>query len=351
MKAVRLILLCIVVLASCSDKKHDNSHTDYVQDSHNLMLTNTEILLGNIKLHRVASERIRESVVVNGRLAVDEGNTQIVSSRAPGRIEKLMVKETGRSVRRGQPLYELYSETLLTLQEEYLIARDQERIPGGNRSLLKAAENKLLRYGLTRSQIAQLGQKSSPEPRTTFVSPADGIVTEVIASEGQYVDEGTALYKTEDISTLWVEAELYAEETKHVNIGDSVKVAIDGATSTVNGRVIFVSPEFRNGSQVIAIRASIDNPEHRYKPGQHAQVMLARTPRRAVVVPTNAVIRHEHGSDVYLRAGNNTFRRVSVETGAEDAGQIEITRGLNEGDTVVTSGAYLLHSAFTIRGK
>ena len=314
-----------------------------------LMLTDTQMKLANITIQPVSEKPIGQTVLVNGRLTVDEQKTEVISSRATGRIEKLFVKETGQSIRKGEPLYTLYSETLLTLQQEYLLAKEQYETLGQRekryKSFLDAAERKLFLYGLTRSQISQLTHKNAGDPRVTFLSPASGIVTEVSVAEGQYVGEGVPLYKIEDISSLWVEAELYSHETSLVKVGDKINITISGtASSSVNAEVSFLSPEFRNGTQITIMRASIDNDDNRFKPGQHAQVFLTHSSKEAIAIPVDAVIRDGQGSHVYVLSGNNTFRPQMVQTGVEGFEQVEITDGLKQGDTIAVTGAYLLHS-------
>jgi len=319
-----------------------------------LMLTDSQIKLANISTQRVSKKPIGQTVAINGRVTVDEEKSEVISSRAEGRIEKLFMKETGQNIRKGEPLYRLYSENLLTLQQEYLLAQEQYETLGNKENRYKsfrdAAERKLLLYGLTKNQVSQLTDRNALEPRVTFLAPASGIVTEVNGAEGQYVSEGTALYKIEDIGSLWIEAELYPDETSLVKIGDRVNIRISGASDTsIEAKVNFLSPEFRNNTQITIMRASIENPGHRFKPGQHAQVFMTHSAREAIAIPVDAVIRDENGSHVYVQSGRNTFRPQMVETGVEGFEQIEITQGLNEGDTVAVSGAYLLYSEIILK--
>jgi len=131
-------------------------------DSNDLMLTDSQVKLANITTQRVSVKPVGQTSVVNARLAENEDLTEVISSRTAGRIEKLFVKETGRVVRSGEPLYELYSETLLTLQREYLLAKEQYETLGKDEpryeSFLKASERKLLLYGLTKKQVETLAQ-------------------------------------------------------------------------------------------------------------------------------------------------------------------------------------------------
>jgi len=326
---------------------------NYGADS-DLMLSDSQIKLANITTQVVTKKSVGQTVVINGRITVDEQKSKVISSRAAGRVEKLFVKETGQSIQQGQPLYVLYSEILLTLQQEYLLAKDQYESFGKMekryKSFLDAAERKLLLYGMAKNQISQLTNRNSLQSHITFLAPAAGIVTEINASEGQYVGEGTPLYKIEDIRSLWLEAELYPNETSFAKVGDKISAKVSGNESnTIESRVTFLSPEFRNNTQIIIMRASINNPSLRFKPGQHAQVYLTHSSHEAIAIPVDAVIRDGQGSHVYIQSGNNTFRPQMVSLGIEGFDQVEITEGLKEGDTVAVSGAYLLYSEIILK--
>lgn len=351
-----LAILAFLMAGCQTDQNNEQPDAPVNEESthSDLMLTDTQMKLANITTEPVHNQTVGQTVPINARLVVDEQESEIVSSRAAGRIEKLFVKETGQQIRVGQPLYVLYSETLLTLQREYLLAKEQFEALGETekryKSFLEAAERKLLLYGLTRNQIDQLSRQTALQPSTTFLAPTGGIVTEINAREGQYVGEGAMLYRIEDIGTLWVEAELYPGESSLVKSGDKVNVRVSGAESDpIEATVTFLSPEFKNNSQIMMMRASLKNPGNRFKPGQHAQVFLTQSARKAIAIPVDAVIRDEHGSHVYLQAGRNTFRPHAVTTGIESVDRVEITEGLQEGDTVAVTGAYLLYSELILK--
>ena len=380
------IVITILLLMGCTNPSHENHaqavsqytcsmHPQIVQDkpgqcpicgmdlvkvtksneeSTDLMLTDSQVRLANVTTQPVTKKPVGQTIVINGSLVVDEEKSEVISSRSAGRIEKLYIKETGQTVRQGQPLYVLYSETLLTLQQEYLLAKDQYALLGKTekryKSFLDAAERKLLLYGLTKAQINQLSDQNSIQPRITLQAPASGIVTQIGVSEGQYVGEGAALYKIEDIGSLWVEAELYPNETSLVEVGDQVNVRINGSEGgSIESKITFLSPEIRNNTQITIMRAAIDNPVKKFLPGQHAQVFLTHSSHQAIAIPVDAVIRDEQGGHVYIQSGNNTFRPRMVKTGLESFDQVEITEGLREGDTVAVTGAYLLYSEIILK--
>lgn len=330
------------------EKKTTETHTG-------LMLSDSQIRLANITTQKAMIRQMGQTVVLNAKLAVDEEHTEVISSRAAGRIERLYIKETGRAVRAGEPIMEIYSETLITLQREYLLAVEQADQLGKTEpryaSFVTAARKKLLLYGLTERQVDQLTSGKTIQNRITFLAPAAGIVTSITASEGQYIEEGASLYRLEDIRELWVEAELYPGETALVKAGDKVSVKIVGFEHVPSAAIVtFVSPEYRDNSQVTVVRASLDNRQGIYKPGMQAQVFVSHSERKALALPIDAVIREEKGSHVFVMTDKNTFEARIVTTGLEDVDWVEITSGLKEGEVVAITGAYLLHSERTLKG-
>jgi Cu(I)/Ag(I) efflux system membrane fusion protein len=322
--------------------------------THDLMLSDSQIKLANVTTQRATIQSIGQTILVNGKLVENETLAKVVSSRAPGRIEKLYVKETGTTIQKGAPLYQLYSEVLLTLQQEYLLAKEQYESLGESekryKSFLDAAKEKLTLYGLTDRQIETLDQRKNVEASITFLSPTSGLVSEIAVIEGQYISEGTTLMKVEDTGQLWIEAELYPAETSLASIGDLIKVKIAGYEDSAENAVIeFLSPEYRSNSQITVVRGSIRNPQLKYLPGMQAQISFTQSSKKSLAIPVNAVIRDGKGTHVYIQRGHNTFSAQMVKTGTEDLEKIEITEGINEGDTVVITGAYLLYSELILK--
>lgn len=132
--------------------------------------------------------------------------------------------------------------------------------------------------------------------------------------------------------------------------GDKLTVRINGFESTpLEAKVIFLSPEYRANSQITVIRAMIDNPELKFKPGMQAQVFFTHSSRTAVAIPIDAVIRDGKGTHVYVETGTNTFQPRMVKTGLEDFEQVEISEGLKEGERIAITGAYLLYSEIILK--
>ncbi len=313
-----------------------------------IYLDSAQLRLGNIRTDTIGQASIGETVVLYGRLAADQERVSLITSRIAGRIERLYVKATGVPVRKGAPLYDLYSEQLLTLQQEYLLALEEDELLGADRA--PAAKRKLLLYGMNEGQVERLATTHQVAPATTIPSPAGGIVTEVLAAEGQYVAEGGLLFRVDDLSRLWVEAEVYPNELTLVRAGQRVRVEVTGfGDEPVPATISFISPEYRAGSRVVLVRASIPNPGYRFVPGMQANILLPRHQREALALPVGAVIREEEGSHVWVRNPNGAFVMRPVSTGEENFERVEILDGLEAGEEVVVSGAYALYGEWKLK--
>jgi len=344
-------------LFGCSQENKQTEQTAPVQMkvvSNELMLTESQIKLANITTQAVMLQNIAQTLPVNARLVTDEEMSEVISARVTGRVEKLFVKESGRMINKGEPLYELYSESLLTFQKEYLLALEQHKTMNAvdirYEEYLKSARKKLQLYGLTDKQIDRLKDANDIQPWITFLATASGVVKGIKVAEGQYLNEGDALYQLENISKLWVEAEIYPSELQYVKAGDRISVQVAGYNnSPAEAIVTFLSPEYRANTQVTVLRATLYNPSSQWKPGMQAQVFLKHSVNTSLAIPTDAVIRDQRGTHVYIQTVDNTFVPKMVKTGVENFDFVEIIEGLKEGEIVVVTGAYLLYSEIILK--
>ncbi|WP_242434573.1 efflux RND transporter periplasmic adaptor subunit [Hymenobacter amundsenii] len=309
--------------------------------------------------------------VLTGTVTPDANRTTSVSSRVAGRIDRLYVRQTGQVLRRGAPLFSVYSEELQTLQKEYLLARAQSREPGGEGSYARFAEataQKLRLLGVTAGQLRALVKRGRPEALLTYYSPQTGTVQALNVVQGQYVAEGSPLLTLTDLSRVWVEAQAYPAELARLPVGTAVRVQVPGTADTRPGRVVFLSPERTGSGPVTLARIEVANPDGRLQPGSAANVLLPASPAPAtpapaggagrpgtsvaqgpVLVPQQSIIHDGGRSYVWLQTGPRQFRRARVTTSAASANAVPVTAGVRPGDRVVTSGAFLLQSEFTLR--
>ena len=318
-----------------------------------LSLSESQIQLANIHTMVINRTDFSTSKVLNGRLIINPEQTEVISSRYAGRIEKLFVKEMGRSVSKGQPIFQIYSEELQTLQQDYLLqlkqvaAFPEEKI---YQSMREAAKNKLRLFGYSDAQIRALTTAGKTAPLLTVYSSASGIVTELNVSEGQYLSEGSQILKLENFTQLWLEMDVYPNELGNIRLGTKVQASINGISDKEQTLTIdFISPQMDPTSQILKVRAPIKNPGN-LQAGMHATVFLPLAEiSDALSLPLDAVVRDEQGAHVWIKTAENTYSPRMVRTGEEDAEQIIILSGLENVKEVVVSGAYLLSSEFILK--
>lgn len=319
-----------------------------------LKLSPEQMQLGNIITDTIQSGSIGDQIILTGTVNFDETKTNAVSARVSGRIEKLLFKQPGDYVAKGAPLYEIYSEELNNAKQEYFLAL-QKKATLGNAvvnfdEVIAAAKNKLLLWSMSENQIKNINAQTIKNPRTTFYSTASGYITELPIQEGEYVAEGATIVKLAGLSTLWVEAQVYASQLSQIHDAKEALVEIpDMPGKKINGTIFFENPELSTAARINLLRISIPNENNELKPGMSAYVTIKTGDHHVLALPSDAVLRDGTMSMVWLETQQNTFKSVMVQTGMESGNRIEIKSGIQPGDVVVTSGAYLLQSEYVFR--
>ena len=330
-------------------KKKTGKNNDEIE------LSEQQIQLGNIQTDTIRNGAIDDQLLLNATLNFDQMKTSSVSSRLSGRIEKLYFKNIGDFIKKGDPLYDLYSEELNNAKQEYLLVLEQRKEFVSEtvmdfEQLLQSAKNKLLLWGLSEAQIQHLAKQKKTTPTTTFYSTVSGYLTSLEIQEGSYVMEGSTMVKLADLSTLWAEAQMYTAQFSALNRNSIATVQIPNADGKeIPGKIEFVNPEINPDTRINLIRVSIPNPDNQLKPGMLAYVSLKSPARNTLSLPIDAVIRDGKGATVWIQTDNRIFKSVMVQTGLESDDRIEITSGLKSGDIVVISGAYLLQSEYIFK--
>lgn len=319
-----------------------------------IMLSDEQIQLGNIQTDTLGRALMGDKVVLTATLNFDQTKVNTVSARITGRIDRLYFKNTGDFIKKGDHLFDLYSEELNTAKQEYLAAMERQHTLGNSiidfKQLLQSAKNKLMLWGMSESQIDALGKTKQFSPLTAFYSTATGFVTELPVKEGQYVMEGGVVVKLANLSTLWAEAQVYASQLASIDYKGVATVQLpDMPGKEIKGKVSFANPEISTDTRINLLRISIPNTNNQLKPGMPAYVILKSSAGNAMTLPIDAVLRDGQMSMVWVQTAKNTYKRKMIETGLESGDRIEIKSGLQNGEVVVISGAYLLNSEYIFK--
>ncbi|HXL58154.1 MAG TPA: efflux RND transporter periplasmic adaptor subunit, partial [Chitinophagaceae bacterium] len=196
-------------------------------------------------------------------------------------------------------------------------------------------------------QISDLTVTHNTSSLTTFYSNAEGYITTLDIREGDYLTEGGTIMQLADLSTLWAEAQVYTSELAGIDKEGTATVRIPDLNNLeINGTIEFVNPEINPDTRINLIRITIPNKNNQLHPGMPVYVYLKNQKHKGLTLPSDAVIRNEKSTSVWVKTGEHSFKVIMVQTGIETGDNIEITSGLKEGDAVVVSGAYLLNSEY-----
>jgi Cu(I)/Ag(I) efflux system membrane fusion protein len=314
-----------------------------------ITLTAAQIQLGGIQTDTLREENTGVEKTLTGTVTADENKSEELSARVAGRIQQLFVRAVGEKIVAGQPVFTIYSEDLQGAENEYLLAKQQQKLlhnPDVDYGqLISAAESKLHLWGLTAEQIKRLAKSGKAQATTTVLSKISGTVSDIAVHEGDYVAEGTTILKTQALNSLWVEAQLYSGETANYHINDKVSVAFpDLNGQVINGKVEFINPELSDQSKVDLIRISIPNQQGLIRPGMQAYISIGSRGVRTLAVPASAVLTDGKGSVVWVKNADHSFSPKMIAVGAGNQSYLQVISGLKQGDVVVTNGAYLLNS-------
>lgn len=319
-----------------------------------IRLSKTQEELADIKVDTVKIRPISEELMLTGTFGVNENNISVISSRINGRIDKLFFKNNGDEIHTGDTLYLIYSEELLAAEKEYLLALTAEKNERENQSnfhqFADAARNRLMLLGLTESQLNELESGRRVQNTVPVISRSTGYILEFNIREGDYVNDGQALFKIGDNSTLWVEGQIFPEELSFVSMNKEVEIIIPAyPEDKVTGKIDFISHETNPNSNVIQIRAELNNPGNKYIPGMLAEIRLKKQQKMTLVVPLDAVVQGSDMSFVWTEDKNGNFQSRMVVTGIRNPDNVEILEGLNENELVVVTGVYLLNSEYIFK--
>jgi len=312
-----------------------------------IKLSAQQIKLGNITFDTLHVKVLAKEITLTGKVTFDQNLSEAISARVQGRIEKLAVKSIGEYIRKGELLYEIYSEELNSAQQEYILSFQNTSFSKG---LGEAAKNKLLLYGMNESQINQLGTVKQIQQAVQVYSPAEGFLSEISVVQGNYVSSGTTLFRLASLNSLWVEAQVYLPYLPYLKNGTEANFSIPAASEKIfSGKVIFIDPQVQSPERFVLARFQITNPSEQVKPGMLANITLQTDRKRSLALPVDAIIQDSKGANVWVRNADGVFENRMVTIGMQNSRQIEITGGLNEGDVVVVTGAYLLNSEYVFK--
>lgn len=281
------------------------------------------------------------------RVEPSERREVLVTTKYAGWIEKLFVSDTGQYVRRGQPLFTIFSPEVVAGQEQYLLSSRQS-----HSALADTSRDRLLFWGLTPPQVARIEKRRKPIRAVTVFSPASGYVVDKAAVEGAHVKPDRALFRIVDLGVVWVKADVYEYEVPWLKPEQPASLTLSYVPGQeFEGKVAYIYPFVQESSRTVQLRLEFDNPDLLLKPGMFGTVRIETTQHEdALRIPSQSILRTGERRIVFVDRGGGHFERREVVLGIEgDAGLVEIRSGLKEGERIAVSGNFLLDSESQLR--
>jgi Cu(I)/Ag(I) efflux system membrane fusion protein len=325
-----------------------------------VQLTPYKVAVAGIRTVPVGYRTLTRAIRAVGYVEFDERKLARITARATGksRIDKLHVNVTGQVVNEGDPLARLYSPDLVVTVQNLL---DADR--AGNQRLRGLARTRLRLWGIDDAQIATILRTKKPITHLTIRAPFRGHVIRKYQVEGEYVEEGARLYDVADLSTVWIEAQVYEDDLAYLREGLKVTAATRAFPNrTFEGKLAFIHPHLDASTRTLKVRFDMPNPSHDLRPGMYATVSLrmpatelsvppaeaparqkqAHAEGRVLAVPERAVIDTGRRKFVYREAEPDVYEGVEVALGPRCGDYYPVVRGLKEGDKVATTGSFLI---------
>lgn len=313
-----------------------------------------------VRTEKAALRSLARSIRAVGRIALNERHISVVSPRFEGWITKLYVDTTGASVKRGQPLFEVYSPDLALAEQEYLIARlslgamsqGDEATRINAQAISGAALARLRNWGISDNEIARLKRTGVAEHAVALGAPASGIVLEKTALEGMRFAPGDTLYRIADLSTVWVIADVFEQDLALVHLGDPVSVAVTAYPNKIfTGKIAFIYPTTDEVTRTTKVRIELSNPQLLLKENMYAtaEIVAPVDTVKVLALPTSAVLDNGTRQVVLVDRGGGRFEPRTVKLGTRANDYVQVVHGVASGDTVVVGANFLIDAESNLR--
>lgn len=294
-----------------------------------------------------------------GRVQVDPTGVRRINVKVSGYVERMFVDFVGKPVRRGQPLFSVYSPELLSAQDEYLLAVQTRQalasggaLAGNGEVLVRSARRKLELWDVPQSEIERLERTGQPAKTLTFRSPIAGVVTAKNVVEGSRITAGDAPYEITDLGEVWIMADAYETDLSQVKVGMSATLTLQAFPSRAfDGRVAFIDPLLDPKTRTAKVHVHFANPGHELKPEMFGEVVLQGAARVGLTIPADALIHTGTKDVVFIDLGEGKFQPREVQLGGKTGDQVEVVKGLEEGQKVVTRANFLVDSESRLRAS
>jgi RND family efflux transporter MFP subunit len=307
-----------------------------------------------VRTGQVESRTVEDEIHVTGNVAIDETRLSTVQVRYSGYIQKVFADATYQYLRKGQPLFTIYSPDLVATEREYLVAKQnqqrvaQSTIPGvteGAASLLTGASERLKQWGVPQREIARLESTGEIQQELQVDSPVSGYITERNALPNLTVQPETRLYSVADLSTVWVLAEVFQNDLGRIKVGDRASLTVDSYPGRpFEGRVNFIYPQVDMTTRTARARLVFSNPGLKLTPGMFVNVTLKIAMGKQLVIPATGVLQSGTRQIVFVSRAGGYIEPREVQLGSRAGDDFIVLKGVKAGEEIVTSANFLIDS-------
>jgi len=323
-------------------------------------LSPLQAVLANVQPISPVLEDVTVLINAIGEVSVSEDRVNSIVSWQAGRVDNLLLRETGGYINSGAHILDIYSEELVQAQDEYLLALEAvsslgdsgyESITSSSQRLLDATRRKLERLGLSTEQIDGLDNGGAVREHTEITATHGGVVMEKFVTEGMYVREGERLFTVADLSRVWVEVEVFEHDFSQLAVGQAVTMHCPVHQGMVfTGKIELIEPSLNPRTRTHITRVEVSNTDGILRPGMVMDTELTVNFGEKLLLTRNAVLHTGDGDLVYVLSGENQWQPREVVIGQDFGDSVEIVSGLSEGDLVAGTAVFLLDSEAQLKG-
>ena len=322
-----------------------------------IRMTDNAMALANIQTTIVGGDSASQedgSISLSGKIATNEENNSVQASYFDGRIERLNVNYEGQTVSKGQLLATVYAPNLVAAQQELITT---SALKESQPTLYKAVRNKLKNWKLSERQIDAIESSGKTTENFPVYATVSGTVSEVMTAEGDYVKQGQPIVKLSNLNSVWAEFDAYEQQISEVKKGQDILIIPNAyPNQTFEGKISFIDPILSNSKRTVTVRATIQNKEELFKPGMFVtgKIKTTMTSKPDVLhIPASAVMWTGERSLVYVKTNPNApvFEMRDITIGNRNGENYEVASGLQQGEEIVSNGAFTVDAAAQLQGK
>lgn len=323
-------------------------------------LSPLQAVLSDVTIVHAVLETVGLTIPGFGEVGIPEDQVNMLVSWQGGRVDNLLVRETGGEIYKGQHLLDIYSEELVQAQDEYLLALEAveklkgsryESVTSSSKRMLEASRKKLLRLGMNETQLVDLEASGNVQDHLPIYATHGGIVMQKAITEGMYVKEGSMLFSVANLDPVWVEVEIFEQDMQNLKVGD--KVILDcpiHPDMEFDGKIILIEPTIDPKTRTHHARVVVDNPDFILRPKMIMSAEITVDYGEMLLLPRHSVLHTGDGDLVYVLIGENLWEPRRVEVGRDFGDRVEILSGISLDDAVAGTAVFLLDSEAQLKG-